>query len=118
MVLVILDASMRILLLLRDASEQPRPYSVYQLELITVCPIERFLSPFRGCLPPTGRTYVRQRGFLPTISTSHYGTHSIAPLNPPLSLPLLTVYMEMRLSLQKLLFANILPYISAATEQP
>ena len=60
-----------------------------------------------ACHRPTGHTYVRQRGFLPTISTSHYGTHSIAPLNPPLSLPLLTVYMEMRLSLQKLLFANI-----------
>ena len=93
-------------------NSEPRPYSVYQLELITVCPIERFSSPFRGCLPPTGHTYsfVRQRGFLPTISTSHYGTHSIAPLNPPLSLPLLTVYMEMRLSLQKLLFADI-PFV-------
>ena len=60
----------------------------YQLELITVCPIERFSSPLPGLMmlatDDQPAVYVCTSTWFST-TTSHYGTH-IAPLNPPLSL--------------------------------
>ena len=72
-----------------------------------------FRAPFRDwwCWPLTisrPYTYVRQRGFLLLPATMAHTLHPLTPLF--LSSTLLTVYMEMRLSLQKLLFADI-PFV-------
>ena len=77
-----------------------------------MCPIERFSSPLPGLMmlatDDQPYTYVRQRGFLLLPATMAHTLHPLTPLF--LSSTLLTVYMEMRLSLQKLLFADI-PFV-------
>ena len=115
MVLVILDASMRILLLLRDASEQHQedPIRFINWSSSRCVQSNDFRAPFRDwwCWPLTISrlyTYVRQRGFLLLPATMAHTLHPLTPLF--LSSTLLTVYMEMRLSLQKLLFADI-PFV-------
>ena len=106
---------MRILLLLRDASEQHQedPIRFINWSSSRCVQSNDFRAPFRDwwCWPLTisrPYTYVRQRGFLLLPATMAHTLHPLTPLF--LSSTLLTVYMEMRLSLQKLLFADI-PFV-------
>ena len=82
-----------------------------------MCPIERFSSPLPGLMmlatDDQPAVFVRMYVnvvfyYYPPPATMAHTLHPLTPLF--LSSTLLTVYMEMRLSLQKLLFADI-PFV-------
>ena len=105
-----------ILLLLRDASEQHQedPIRFINWSSSRCVQSNDFRAPFRDwwCWPQTTsriRMYVNVVFYYyPPPATMAHTLHPLTPLF--LSSTLLTVYMEMRLSLQKLLFADI-PFV-------